>query len=60
MMAALADRQEIARLEKQIDEDLVSIRKEARADFRFLLVALFTVMLTTMILGFAMVIAVGG
>jgi hypothetical protein len=59
-MAALADRQEIARLEKRIDEDLASIRKEARANFRFLVLALFTVMLATMILGFAAVIAAGG
>jgi hypothetical protein len=47
----------IDRLEKRVDEDLAALRREARADFRLLLGALFALMLVATILGFAAIIA---
>jgi hypothetical protein len=56
-MAALSEKRQIERLERRLDEELSWMRREARADFRLLLGALFTVLFAVMILGFAAVIA---
>jgi hypothetical protein len=56
-MTALSEQRQIDRLEKRLDESLDLMRREARADFRLLLGALFTVLFAVVILGFAAVIA---
>jgi hypothetical protein len=58
-MPELRDENRIDRLEKKVDDGFATVRKEARADFRFLIVGLSALMLSVMILGFAAIIAAG-
>jgi hypothetical protein len=58
-MPELRDENRIDRLEKKVDDGFATVRKEARADFRFLIVGLSALMLSVMILGFAAFIAAG-
>jgi hypothetical protein len=58
-MPELRDENRIDRLEQKVDDGFATVRKEARADFRFLIVGLSALMLSVMILGFAAIIAAG-
>jgi hypothetical protein len=57
----MRDRDElrIDHLEKRVDEGIAAVRRESRADFRFLVVGLSALMISVMILGFAAIIAAG-
>jgi hypothetical protein len=49
----------IDRLEERVEEGLAAGRREERADFRLLLLALFALILAVAILGFAAIVAAG-
>jgi hypothetical protein len=53
------EQRRIDRLEERVDDGFTTARREARADFRLLLVAFAVLMLAVMILGFAAIVAAG-
>jgi hypothetical protein len=53
------EQRRIDRLEERVDDVLAAARREARADFRLLILAFAVLMLAVMILGFAANVAAG-